>query len=48
MNCQFLFLSYVDDMQMYSDKFFNIYFHEQMFFQIFVAKADTVQFLLKK
>ena len=24
--------------------FFNIYSHEQMFFQIFVAKEDTGQF----
>ena len=30
---------------MYSEKFCNIYLHEQMLFQIFVAKGDTRQFL---
>ena len=28
---------------MYSDKCFNIYLHEQMFFKFFVAKGDTGQ-----
>ena len=32
---------------MYSEKFYNIYFNEQMFFQIFVPKGDTSQFLEK-
>ena len=26
------------------ENFFNIYFHEQMFFKIVVAKGDTVSF----
>ena len=29
---------------MYSEKFFNVYFYEQLFFAIFVAKVDTGQF----
>ena len=29
---------------MYSEKFFIVYFDEQMFFEIFVAKGDTSQF----
>ena len=37
---------YFSCLEMYWDKFFNIYFHEQMFFQIFVEKAKTGQFLL--
>ena len=28
---------------MYSEKFFNVYFYEQMFFEIFMAKRDTGQ-----
>ena len=32
---------------MYSEKCFNIYSNEQMFFQIFVAKVDTGQFFYK-
>ena len=32
---------------MYSENFFNIYFHEQIIFQIFVAKGDTGQFFEK-
>ena len=36
---------YFSCLQMYSNNFFNIYFHEQMLFQIFVAKVDTGQFL---
>ena len=31
---------YISYLQMYLEKFLNIYFHEQMFFQIFVAKGD--------
>ena len=30
---------------MYSDNLFNIYLHEQMFFQIFSIKEDTGQLL---
>ena len=30
---------------MYSENFFNIYFHEQLFFQIFVARGNTGQVL---
>ena len=36
---------------MYLEKFLNIYCHEQMFFQIFVAEEDTGQqffFFIKK
>ena len=29
---------------MYSGKLFNVYFYEQMFFEIFVVKGDTGQF----
>ena len=29
---------------MYLEKFFNAYFYEQMFFEIFVSKGDTIQF----
>ena len=36
---------YFTCLQMYSDKFFNVYFYEQMCFGIFVAKGDTGQFL---
>ena len=32
---------YFSCLKMYSDKFFNAYFYEQMFFKIFVAKRDT-------
>ena len=32
---------YFSCLKMYSDKFFNAYFYEQMFFEIFVAKGDT-------
>ena len=32
---------------MHSEKFFNIYFHEHMFFQMFVAKGDSGQFFLE-
>ena len=35
---------YSSCLQMYSDNFFNIYFHEKMFFQIIVPKGDTGQF----
>ena len=51
MKSQFHFLSYVDGsgLQMFSDKFFNIYSHEfKMFFQIFVSKGDTGQFFGEK
>ena len=30
---------YFSSLQMYSEKFFNVYFYEQMFFEIFVAKG---------
>ena len=32
---------YFSCLKMYSDKFFNAYFYEQMFFKIFLAKPDT-------
>ena len=32
---------------MYSEKCFNAYFYEQLFFEIFVAKGDRGQFFLK-
>ena len=32
---------------MHSEKFFNIYFYEQIFFQIFVAKGGTGHFFWK-
>ena len=32
---------YFSCLKMYSDKFFNAYFYEQMLFEIFVAKGDT-------
>ena len=32
---------------MYSEKFFGIYFYEQMFFEIFVANGDTGQVFLR-
>ena len=38
---------YFGCLQMHSEKLFKIYFHEQMFFQIFVAKEDTGQFFLR-
>ena len=38
---------YFSSLQMYSEKFFNVYFYEQMFFEIFVAKGDTGQFFWK-
>ena len=34
-SCYFSFL------KVYSDRFFNAYFYEQMFFKIFVARRDT-------
>ena len=39
--------SYFGCLQIFLEKFLNIYFHEQMFFQIFVAKGDTCQFVLR-
>ena len=36
--------SYFSCLWMYSEKFFNISFHEQMYFQIFEAKGDTCWF----
>ena len=33
---------------MYSDELSNMHFHEQMFFQIFVAKKNTSQFFWEK
>ena len=35
---------YFSCLQMYSEKFFNAYLYEQMFFEIFVAKGDAIQF----
>ena len=35
---------YFSCLKMYSDKFFNAYFCEQMFFEIFVVTGDTRQF----
>ena len=35
---------YFSCLQMYSEKFFNAYLCEQMFFEIFVAKGDAIQF----
>ena len=32
---------------MHSEKFFSVYFYEQMFFEIFVAKGDTASFFLE-
>ena len=32
---------------MYSEKFLNIYFHEKILFQIFVAKGDICKFYLR-
>ena len=32
---------YFSCLKIYSDKFFNAYFYEQLFFKIFVAKWDT-------
>ena len=32
---------YFSCLKMYSEKFFNAYFYEQMLFEIFVAKGDT-------
>ena len=49
MKCQFYILFYVDKyfscLHMYSAKFFNIYFHELIFFKIYVAKGNKGQFL---
>ena len=49
MKCQFYFLSYVFDILVVckcdQGNIFNIYFHEQMFFQLFMEKGDTGQFL---
>ena len=39
-----LYWWYFSFLQMYLDKSFNIYFHVQMFFQIFVPNRDTDQF----
>ena len=45
MKCQFYFLSYVDAifscLKMYSEKFFNAYFYEQMFFFEILWKRET-------
>ena len=35
---------YFSCLKMYSDKFFNAYFYEQMFFEIFVARETQVSF----
>ena len=32
---------------MYSEKFFNVYFYEQMFFETIAVKRDTDQFFLR-
>ena len=48
MKFQFYFLFYADDILVVCfQKSFNIYFHEQMFFQTFVAKGDPGQFFLR-
>ena len=44
MKCQFYFLSYVDDILVV---YRCIYFHEQIFFQIFVPRGNTCQFFLE-
>ena len=38
---------YFSCLKMYSDKFFNAYFYEQMFFEIFVARETQVSFFWK-
>ena len=38
---------YFSRLKMYSDKFFNAYFYEQMFFEIFVARETQVSFFWK-
>ena len=43
MKFQFYFSSFVDD----NLEFFDIYFHEQILFQIFVANGDSGQFYLE-
>ena len=32
---------YFSYLKMYSDEFFDVYFYEQMFFEMFEAKGDT-------
>ena len=34
-------------LHMYWEKFYNNYYHEQIFFKIFVVKGDTGQFFLR-
>ena len=36
---------YFSCLKMYSDKFFNAYYFEQMFFEFFVVKGDIIAFL---
>ena len=38
---------YFSYLQMYSEKFFNVYFYEQIFFEIFLANDATSQFFLR-
>ena len=38
---------YFSCLKMYSEKFFNAYFYEQMLLEIFVAKGDTRSYFLK-
>ena len=38
---------YFSCLKMYSDKFFDACFYEQMFFEIFAVKGDTGQFFKK-
>ena len=38
---------YFSCLQMYSEKFFNVYFYEQMFFETIAVKRDTDQFFLR-
>ena len=38
---------YFSCLKMYSDKFFNAYFYEQICFEIFVAKGDMLAFFEK-
>ena len=39
---------YFSCLQIYSEEFYKIYFHELVFFQIFVAKGDICQFFWEK